>query len=263
MSSSDIAAFTARRKVLFAAVSCALYEAGFSSAERSAIETLTEMLQSYLWELARSSRSFCELSGRTKATVGDVTMALMEMGTDVDSVVPYAKRQNRITLSNPATLPRPSISRILQAGEKRSLPGYIPDHYPPFPDPHTYIRTPTHRQPISDYEIVREKAATQKRDTERALTKFIAKTGPTNSLFPDDSSLFPLIACKPTPNPYFSSLLFTDQVFDKEETEVSNVQSSNQYSSETSETPKDANPDVDIMDNPYLRPAKLQRKRRK
>lgn len=46
MSSSDIAVSTARRKVLFAAVSCALYEAGFSAAERSVIETLTEMLQS-------------------------------------------------------------------------------------------------------------------------------------------------------------------------------------------------------------------------
>lgn len=41
-----------------------------------------------------------------------------------------------------ASLQRSSISRILQAGEKRSLPSYIPDHYPPFPDPHTYIRTP-------------------------------------------------------------------------------------------------------------------------
>lgn len=59
-----------------------------------------------------------------------------------------------------------------------------------FPNDYMFLFQ-THRQPISEYEIIREKAATQKRDTERALTKFIAKTGPTNSLFPDDGSLFP------------------------------------------------------------------------
>lgn len=37
---------SARRKVLFATVSSACYEAGFTTAERSCLETLTEMLQS-------------------------------------------------------------------------------------------------------------------------------------------------------------------------------------------------------------------------
>ena len=34
-----------------------------------------------------------------------------------------------------------STPRTLQAGQKRSHPSYIQDHYPSFPDPHTYIRT--------------------------------------------------------------------------------------------------------------------------
>ncbi|KFM80126.1 hypothetical protein X975_03172, partial [Stegodyphus mimosarum] len=42
MSTSDLAVSTARRKVLFAAVSSACYEAGFTAAEKSALETLTE-----------------------------------------------------------------------------------------------------------------------------------------------------------------------------------------------------------------------------
>ena len=60
-------------------------------------------------------------------------------------------------------------------------------------------RTPTHRQPEQDYESVREKAATQKRDVERALTRFMAKTcGRTHSLFnTDDTNLYPLISCDP------------------------------------------------------------------
>lgn len=50
----------------------------------------------------------------------------------------------------------------------------------------------THKQPVTEYEAIREKAATQKRDIERALTRFIAKTGETHSLFlTDDNSMFP------------------------------------------------------------------------
>ncbi|XP_055940400.1 transcription initiation factor TFIID subunit 8-like isoform X1 [Argiope bruennichi] len=263
MSSGDSAASATRRKVLFAAVSSACYEAGFTTAERTCLETLTEMLQSFMWELARSSRAFCELSGRSEAIVSDVIMALVEMGVNIDSLIPFAKRPNRITLPTPVSLPRPAISRILQAGEKRPLPSYIPEHYPPFPDPHTYIRTPTHRQPITEYEVIREKAATQKRDTERALTRFIAKTGNTHSLYPDDVSLFPLIACKPVATPYIHALLFTDQLFNEKETENTNKSASPTYTHEDTENQKDSVTDNDIMDNPYLRPAKLQRKRRK
>jgi len=50
----------------------------------------------------------------------------------------------------------------------------------------------THKQPVTEYEAIREKAATQKRDIERALTRFIAKTGETHSLFvTEDNSMFP------------------------------------------------------------------------
>ena len=38
---------------------------------------------------------------------------------------------------------------------------------------------------------MREKAASQKRDVERALTRFIAKTGETQSLFKDDVNAYP------------------------------------------------------------------------
>lgn len=81
-------------------------------------------------------------------------------------------------------------------------------------------------QPITDYESVREKAACQKRDVERALTRFIAKTGKTHSLFNvDDTNLFPLISCdanvpdKPLLPAYVNALLFRDQIFEEDERE--------------------------------------------
>ena len=49
----------------------------------------------------------------------------------------------------------------------------------------------TFKPPVSEYQVVREKASAQKRDVERALTRFIAKTGDTENLFPDDPYAFP------------------------------------------------------------------------
>ena len=99
------------------------------------------------------------------------------------------------------------------------------------PDAHSFVRTPTHKQPVTDYEGVREKAATQKRDVERALTRFIAKTGKTHSLFNETSNresessknIFPLISCvdrntpdQPVLPAYINALLFKDQIFEEE-----------------------------------------------
>lgn len=55
--------------------------------------------------------------------------------------------------------------------------------------------TQTFREPVSDYQVVREKAASQRRDVERALTRFMAKTGETESLFKDDITAFPRKRC--------------------------------------------------------------------
>ena len=73
--------------------------------------------------------------------------------------------------------------------------------------------------------MVREKAASQKRDVERALTRFIAKTGKIHNLFKtDDNNLFPLISCEREVDgaktlPYLNAVLFKDQVFEEDERE--------------------------------------------
>ncbi len=66
--------------------------------------------------------------------------------------------------------------------------------------------TQTFREPVSDYQVVREKAASQRRDVERALTRFMAKTGETQSLFKDDITAFP---CE---WPYQAHLVFQKSV---------------------------------------------------
>lgn len=94
-----------RRKVLKEAVCLLVAEVGFATATEESIETLTEMLQScklnlvrlhFVWEIyssnllkftvlseiANQTRCYTELAGRTQAVVGDVVMALVELGID-------------------------------------------------------------------------------------------------------------------------------------------------------------------------------------
>ncbi|KAH8035771.1 hypothetical protein HPB51_008598 [Rhipicephalus microplus] len=217
-----------------------------SGGDASKLACLT--IVSGLIEIARSSRAFCELSGRTEVLSGDVFVALIEMGINVESLWSFVKRPSRIALPTPGLQARSSTPKILQAGDKKPLPPHIPEHMVPFPDPHAYIRTPTHKQPVTEYEAIREKLASQKRDVERALTRFVAKTGPTQSLFADQSAPFPLIACKPMAQPYLAALLPKDQVFEQQEEE---------QSKSSPERPPE------LVDNPYLRSVKMPRKRKR
>ncbi|CAK1543105.1 unnamed protein product [Leptosia nina] len=210
----------ARRRILNISVSTVLLESGFQSADRMSLETLTEMLQSFLTEVGNSARIYCEHSGRVEPVLSDVVLALINMGISLQGLEQYAARPNRHVIQSPQQAPVPRTPAMLSAGSKAKPSPHIPCHLPSLPDPHAYIRTPTHKQPVTEYEAIREKAANQKRDIEKALTKFLAKTSETHNLFnTEDNQVFPLIACKPTFPAYLPCLLPTDQVFDFDELE--------------------------------------------
>ncbi|XP_069094521.1 transcription initiation factor TFIID subunit 8 isoform X1 [Pleurodeles waltl] len=276
--------YQARRRTLQVVVSSLLTEAGFESAEKAAVETMTEMLQSYLSEIGRSAKSYCEHTARTLPTLSDIVVTLVEMGFNIESLPAYAKRSQRMVITAPPVTNHPVVAKALTAGQNKPHPSHIPCHFPEFPDPHTYIKTPTYREPVSDYQILREKAASQRRDVERALTRFIAKTGETHSLFKDDVSTFPLIAAHPFSIPYLNALLpselemqqmeETDSSEQDDQTDTENL--SLHLHSEDAGTEKEnsilqqntslsANKSIDdnLIDNPYLRPVKKPKLRRK
>ncbi|XP_052048335.1 transcription initiation factor TFIID subunit 8 isoform X4 [Apodemus sylvaticus] len=180
------------------------------------------MLQSYISEIGRSAKSYCEHTARTQPTLSDIVVTLVEMGFNVDTLPAYAKRSQRMVITAPPVTNQPVTPKALTAGQNRPHPPHIPSHFPEFPDPHTYIKTPTYREPVSDYQVLREKAASQRRDVERALTRFMAKTGETQSLFKDDVSTFPLIAARPFTIPYLTALLPSElEIQQMEETDSS------------------------------------------
>jgi transcription initiation factor TFIID subunit 8 len=251
------------RKALKTSIAALLIEIGYQAAEILALETLVEMTEAYIWEAGRSSRSFSELAGRTRVMPSDVVMALVEIGLDFTAIPDHARRENKTVFVPPAQTPLPASSKILQVGEKRKHPGHIPDYLPPFPDPHTHIRTPCFKQPANEYQLVREKAASQKRNVEVALTRFIAKTGATQSLFKDDKSAFPLIACKPSQLPYLSALLPSDSealAQDNTESDSNRHQVVPDLEPMGDGTSGDMTADCDTIDNPYLLPAKISKK---
>ncbi|OXA50927.1 transcription initiation factor TFIID subunit 8 [Folsomia candida] len=270
-----------RRKLLSQAVALMVQEVGYESGESVALEMLTEMFQSILTEMGRTTRMFTELAGRVEPTVGDVTMALVDMGIKVDPVGlrAFSRRSTKPVIPAPGGLPLPKVPSILSAGKKRPLPNYIPDYFPPMPDPHAYIRTPTHKQPLTDYSACREKMSQQKRDLERSLTKYIARTSPCYYIFPENQSMYPMILPKPVT--CVDPLVPRDQIFEEDPTPqrlnfvrkekvVENLPKLNDDDSdnETKEGGAVAPPakkaavsvSWELIDNPFLRPVKPFRK---
>lgn len=253
-----------RRRVLTLAVSSLLTELGFDHAEKAAVGTLVEMIQSFLTEVGRSSKSYCELAQRTEPVIGDVIVALVNMGYNLEGLQSYGRRPARTTVPQPLPSAAPKPTNILQAGDKQKFPSHIPNYMPEFPDPHAYIRTPTHKQPVTEYEAIREKSAQHKRDIEKALCKLITKTNETHSLFQGPDTMFPLVAVKPKFPPYLDALLPKDQIFDFEDENTHQSPRKAKKDVEKSEKKEgeeeDTKGETDIIDNPYLRPVKLPRK---
>lgn len=143
-------------------------------------------------EIAHSSKSYAELSGRTQPFLGDIVVSLINLGISMKGITTYIKRHKLSKIPVPQPISTTKPLNLLSAGTKQSLPSHIPNHFPPLPDPHAYVRTPTHKQPVTEYEAIREKAASQKRDIEKALTRFLAKTSDTDCLFSsEDNQMFP------------------------------------------------------------------------
>eukprot|EP00090_Calanus_glacialis_P038863 TRINITY_DN67734_c0_g1_i1.p1 TRINITY_DN67734_c0_g1~~TRINITY_DN67734_c0_g1_i1.p1 ORF type:complete len:281 (-),score=109.15 TRINITY_DN67734_c0_g1_i1:113-955(-) len=263
------------RACLRVAVSSLCTEVGYDCADSTALETVTEMVQSLLVELGRSARAFTELASRVEPVSADIMLAMVEMGMPMTGLQEYAMRSNRVSLPSPSATVTAKQTAILHTGNKARHPIHIPEHLPEMPDSHSYIRTPTHRQPVTDYESVREKAASQKRDVERALTRFIAKTGKIHNLFKtDDSNLFPLISCEKDEEgmklpPYLDALMFKDQVFEEDEREYlpkkrKAATSHHDFDDDDEDVDKKAKLDesvaeVENIDNPFLRPVRMPR----
>ena len=104
------------RTYLKVAVSGLLTELGFNTAEAAALETLTELTQSFIVEVGRSGRGFTELACRVEPVSADILLALVEMGVSVQGIHNYANRGQRVTIPTPSQLTTPKQTSILHTG---------------------------------------------------------------------------------------------------------------------------------------------------
>ncbi|EDV28809.1 uncharacterized protein TRIADDRAFT_52057 [Trichoplax adhaerens] len=175
------------RHCLQQAIAVITSEAGYTSISSLALETITEMIQSVLCEIGRCSQSFCEISSRTKPTLCDVEQTLINtVGFTIQDVANYYLHAPTRKITSPEKLNEKSQPKLMTVGTPLPLPSYIPDHLPPLPSPHTYIRTPTYKFPSTEYATVRKKRSESVRCSRNSLIKFIVKTSGTLSLVHED-----------------------------------------------------------------------------
>jgi transcription initiation factor TFIID subunit 8 len=132
---------TARRRALNASVAALCIEAGYLSSDRGAIELLTQILQSYICEIGRTSRAYSDSAHRSDPSVCDIELALIDLGAKYSKLDDYSRRPHRRHVPRQVrNYPHPQ-NKLLQVGTKKQRPAHIPPHLPPFPDNHTYVKT--------------------------------------------------------------------------------------------------------------------------
>ncbi|RNA39769.1 transcription initiation factor TFIID subunit 8 [Brachionus plicatilis] len=167
-----------RRRILHSFVSNVALNHGFVKTEAFALETLAEMFIAFISQLSIQTKLFAELQNRTEPTFHDLASALIEIGIDVLSLYKFYKNLNNEKYQKIAEPAYASIQKrpaILHVIKPRPHQNYVFDHFPPFPDPHTYIQTECPSKSEREYQKTRELIAEQKLNIEKSLVKFRLK----------------------------------------------------------------------------------------
>jgi len=170
-------------------------ELGFHSIHKSALETLSDILQKYIEEIGFRSHLKAELASRTESNFNDVRSVLKELGLSLDNLYTFAALSNDIPFNKdvpPFPIKKSFISAKLGATKESTsetnqngkvleinipLPSHIPSHMPPFPEPHTYVQTAVFDERVSDARLIRKRKSKEKRQVETSLAKLNEKLG--------------------------------------------------------------------------------------
>lgn len=265
-----------QRRMLYMAVGTICKDTGFQGASKMCLETLTEIVQAYINELTRSCRKFCEHGHRTTPDLTDVKMALAEVGLSAHGLNLYKQRVKSQVQRAPNLSKPPVEHKTLKSGLPNvDQPSYIPNYLPGYPDMQSFVRTPTLREPIQQYDVVRERIATQRKATENSLVKFLSKTNPADVfIFEDiDADKFPCASIVTEPTSYLKALNYkvdiassVDDSLDEKSDDEGNSTENDAFSSSPSKMTED---EVDVKppptststintnaSNPYSKPAK-------
>nr|CAD2139758.1 unnamed protein product [Meloidogyne enterolobii] len=174
------------KRILSQATAAICQMSGFTSIQSSALDILTALAHKYLTQICGSGRELCEHTGRSIITPGDVFMAIISSGIDVQKFPEFlqsikkAKPPPQFTVKSQSPVKSPPLLRI---SDPRPHPSYFPNFLPPFPDPHTYIHTEVKDDIDNTYEKVRCLTAANRRDTEKSLINYALSVYPSICVF--------------------------------------------------------------------------------
>uniref|UniRef100_A0A0K0E248 Transcription initiation factor TFIID subunit 8 n=1 Tax=Strongyloides stercoralis TaxID=6248 RepID=A0A0K0E248_STRER len=142
----------------------------------------------YLRLLGNLSKKYAEHSGRSDVQYSDVQMSLLEVGTKIEDLTKYMRESSQMSeycaQKNPMVYPQnPEPEKVIQIGEKKTSL-YVPSFLPPFPDPHTYIRTKIQSEPECNYVNVRITEGNNLRTSQESVRDYMLRIHPTIPLFP-------------------------------------------------------------------------------
>jgi len=161
-------------------------QTGFEYVQSGALELLTHMLSNFLNELCCTSRDICEHSGRSIITLGDAHVGLINMGLKMIEFYDYLKSypsSTKIFVQEFRPITTSKSTSIFHVNEPQPHPSHFPSFLPPFPDPHTYIRTEISDEVDSNYMKVRCLQAKNRRAMENNLVNYASIIYSTTSLF--------------------------------------------------------------------------------
>ncbi|CEG77390.1 hypothetical protein RMATCC62417_12150 [Rhizopus microsporus] len=172
-------------------------EAGFDAIQPTALESLTNLLGSYLERLLIKAHLCAELGNRARPNIHDITKSLLSANVDISAFEQYlsdtvhktniinlaskSKKYLRTTRSNESTventpefLPSDNEDSDEEVERDSTRPGYVASHFPTFPSKHSFRQTPIYIKRPDDPQKVRELNSQQSRTVEENLKKLMA-----------------------------------------------------------------------------------------
>ncbi|CAJ0580127.1 unnamed protein product, partial [Mesorhabditis spiculigera] len=182
-----LAESTAYRKVLKQVSAGVLGQHGFDAVPAIGLDSIARVMETYLLALCDGTKHAVESAGRSAPTVTDAMVSFANLGIDQEAFIQHCYRNKNEVVSIPT--PRQEnpqrTQNTLQVGKTRLHPPHVPESLPPFPDPHTYIKTEICADPEISYEKVRDQMAQGQRDAVRNIVDLMQRQYPSTCLFRD------------------------------------------------------------------------------
>ncbi|KAI8990106.1 hypothetical protein BDB01DRAFT_780057 [Pilobolus umbonatus] len=178
-------------------VSIIAREIGFGGIKPLALESLTELLGTYIEKMFTRAHLYAELGNRSRPNIYDITRSVEDTGIQISTFENYLKENLHDTKSINMTrkylkTAKSKVSTVEEIPEflpsdnedseeemdehinPNGVPTYVPPYFPTFPSKHSFRQTPIYIQRPDDPQRVRELNSEQSRTVEENLKKLMS-----------------------------------------------------------------------------------------